>query len=103
VVLGSEQFREYLLKKVDAAAIRRNGNYQSAQMGRDHGQQKLRKLFNQGLERFGLSESDLKIIAGQRSEKGGYCRLHTPKHDNPSRLEGGAPADEKRSQCQSAT
>ena len=57
---GSEQFREYLLKKVDAAAIRRNRNYQSAQMGRDHGQVEAEKIVQQGLERFGLSESDLK-------------------------------------------
>ena len=100
---GSEQFREYLLKKVDAAAIRRNRNYQSAQMGRDHGQAEAEKIVQQSLESFGLSESDLKIVAGQRSEKGGNCRLHLPKHDNPARLDGGAPADEKRSKCRSAT
>ena len=100
---GSEQFQEYLLKKVDAAAIRRNRNYQSAQMGRDHRQAEAEKIVQQSLESFGLSESDLKIVAGQRSEKGGNCRLHLPKHDNPARLDGGAPADEKRSQCQSAT
>ena len=41
---NSEQFREYLLKKVDAAAIRRNRNYQSAQMGRDHGQAEAEKI-----------------------------------------------------------
>jgi len=27
----------------------------------------------------------------QRPEKGGNCRLHSPKHDNPARLDGGAP------------
>ena len=46
---GSEQFREYLLKKVDAAAIRRNRNYQSAQMGRDHGQAEAEKIVQQGV------------------------------------------------------
>jgi hypothetical protein len=79
--LGSEQFREYLLKKVDAAGIRRNRNYQSAQMGRDHGQAEAEKIVQQSLESFGLSERDLKIVAGQRSETGGNCRLHLAKHD----------------------
>src|ERR1700680_2577801 len=66
---GSEQFREYLLKKVDAAAIRRNRNYQSAQMGRDHGQAEAEKIVQQGLERFGLSESDLKSLPGSDPRK----------------------------------
>src|SRR6202035_3602447 len=61
---GSEQFREFLLKKVDAAAIRRNRNYQSAQMGRDHGQAEAEQIVQQGLERFGLSESDLRSLPG---------------------------------------
>jgi hypothetical protein len=66
---GSEQFREYLLKKVDAAAIRRNRNYQSAQMGRDHGQAEAEKIAQQGLESFGLSESDLKSWPGSDPRK----------------------------------
>src|ERR1700733_6947052 len=41
---GSEQFQEFLLKKNDAAAIRRNRNYQSAQMGRDHWQAEAEKI-----------------------------------------------------------
>ena len=66
---GSEQFREYLLKKVDAAAIRRNRNYQSAQMGRDHGQAEAEKIVRQGLERFGLSEADLESLPGSDPRK----------------------------------
>ena len=66
---GSEQFREYLLKKVDAAAIRRNRNYQSAQMGRDHGQAEAEKIVQQGLERFGLSKTDLELLPGSDPRK----------------------------------
>ena len=66
---GSEQFREYLLKKVDAAAIRRNRNYQSAQMGRDHGQAEAEKIVQQGLVRFGLSEIDLESLPGSDPRK----------------------------------
>ena len=66
---GSEQFREYLLKKVDAAAIRRNRNYQSAQMGRDHGQAEAEKIVQQGLEHFGLSEADLESLPGSDPRK----------------------------------
>ena len=55
---------ERLLKKVDAAAIRRNRNYQSAQMGRDHGQAEADKIVRQDPERFGLSDSDLKSLPG---------------------------------------
>jgi hypothetical protein len=69
VVLGSEQFREYLLKTVDAVAIRRNRNYQSAQMGRDHGQGEAEKIVQQGLERFGLSEIDLESLPGSDPRK----------------------------------
>jgi putative transposase len=69
---GSEQFREFLLKKVDAAAIRRNRNYQSLQMGRDHGQAEAEKIVQQGLERSGLSESDLKSLSGSDPRR---CQL----------------------------
>jgi hypothetical protein len=66
---GSEQFREYLLKKVDAVAIRRNRNYQSAQIGRDHGQAEAEKIVQQGLERFGLAETDLESLPGSDPRK----------------------------------
>jgi hypothetical protein len=77
---GSEQFREYLLKKVDAAAIRRNRNYQTAQMGRDHGQAEAEKIVQQGLERFRLSERDLKSSPGSDPRKvaiAGFIRQST--------------------------
>jgi hypothetical protein len=66
---GSEQFREYLLKKVDATAIRRNRNYQSAQMGLDHGQAEAEKIVQQGLERYALSENDLESLPGNDPRK----------------------------------
>ena len=66
---GSEQFREFLLKKADAKAIRRNRNYQSTQMGRDHAQSEAEALVRQGLERFKLSESDLKSLPGSDPRK----------------------------------
>ena len=49
--------------------IRRNRNYQSAQMGRDHGQAEAEKIVQQGLERFGLSESDLESLPGSDPRK----------------------------------
>ena len=66
---GSEQFREFLLKKVDATAIRRNRNYQSTQMGRDHAQAEAERIVQEGLQRFGLSESDLKSLPGSDPRK----------------------------------
>jgi putative transposase len=66
---GSEQFREFLLKKVDGAAIRRNRNYQSTQMGRDHSQAEAERIVQEGLQRFGLSESDLKSLPGSDPRK----------------------------------
>jgi hypothetical protein len=58
----------------------------------------IRAGIQQGLERFALSESDLKSLPGSDLRKVANCQLHLPNHDNPARLDGGAPADEKRSQ-----
>jgi putative transposase len=66
---GSEQFRDFLLKKVDAGAIRRNRNYQSTQMGRDHSQAEAERIVQEGLQHFGLSESDLKSLPGSDPRK----------------------------------
>jgi hypothetical protein len=66
---GSDQFREYLVKEVDAAAIRRKRNDQSAQMGQDHGQAEAEKIVRRALERFELSESDLKSLPGSDPRK----------------------------------
>jgi putative transposase len=66
---GSEQFREFLLKKVDEAAMRRNRNYQSTEMGRDHAQAEAERIVQEGLQRFGLSESDLKSLPGSDPRK----------------------------------
>jgi putative transposase len=66
---GSEQYRAFLLKKVDAEAIRRNRNYQSTQMGRDHAQAQAEGIVQEGLQRFGLSESDLKSLPGSDPRK----------------------------------
>ena len=72
-------------------------------MGRDHGEAEVERIVQQCLERFGLSETDLESLPGSDPEKGVNCPLPSPKHDNPERLDGGAPADEKRSQCQSVS
>jgi putative transposase len=66
---GSEQFRASLLKKLDAEAIRRNRDYQSTQMGRDHAQAEAERIVQDGLQRFGLSESDLKSLPGSDPRK----------------------------------
>jgi putative transposase len=66
---GSEQFRAFLLKKLDAEAIRRNRNYQSTQMGRDHAQAEAERIVRDGLQRFGLSESDLESLPGSDPRK----------------------------------
>jgi hypothetical protein len=66
---GSEQFREFLLKKLDGEAIRRNRNYQSTQMGRDHAQAEAERIVQEGLQRFGLSESDLTSLPGSDPRK----------------------------------
>ena len=66
---GSEQFQAFLLKKLDAEAIRRNRNYQSTQMGRDHAQAEAERIVRDGLQRFGLSESDLKSLPGSDPRK----------------------------------
>ena len=66
---GSEQFREFLLKKADATAIRRNRNYQSTQMGRDHAQSEAEALVREGLHRFKLTESDLEVLPGSDPRK----------------------------------
>ena len=38
-------------------------------MGRDHGQAEAEKIVQQGLERFGLSESDLESLPGSARQK----------------------------------
>jgi hypothetical protein len=96
----SEQFRK---KKVDAAAIWRKTQLSKRTNGARSRATEAEKIVQEGLERFGLSESNLKSSPGSDPEKGGNCRLHSPKHDNPAKLDGGTPADEKRSQCQSTT
>jgi hypothetical protein len=60
-------------------------------------------LFNKGLERLGLSEIDLKSLPGSDPGKVAIDGSIHQWYDNPARLDGGAPADEKRSQCQSTT
>jgi putative transposase len=66
---GSEQFREFLLNQADANAIRRNRNYQSTQMGRDHAQSEAEALVREGLERFKLAESELEVLPGSDPRK----------------------------------
>jgi hypothetical protein len=66
---GSEQLREFLLKKVEAAAIRRNRNYQSTQMGPDHAQAEAERIVQEGLQRSGRSESDLRSLPGSDPRK----------------------------------
>ena len=66
---GSEQFRAFLLKKLDPEAIRRNRNYQSTQTGRDHAHAEAERIVRDGLQRFGLSESDLKSLPGSDPRK----------------------------------
>jgi hypothetical protein len=44
-------------------------DYQSAQIGRDHGQAQAEKIVQQSIERFGLSESDLKSLPGSDPRK----------------------------------
>jgi putative transposase len=66
---GSEQFREFLLKKADATAIRRNRNYQRTQMGRDHAQSEAEAIVLQGLKRYKLGQGDLESLPGSDARK----------------------------------
>jgi putative transposase len=66
---GSEQFRAFLLEKADPTAIRRNRNYQSTQMGRDHARSEAEALMRQGLKRFKLSQGDLESLPGSDPRK----------------------------------
>jgi hypothetical protein len=60
-------------------------------MGRDHGQAEAEKIVQQGLERFGLSETDLESLPGSDPRKVSIARfLHqsttTPKGWTAERL-----------------
>jgi hypothetical protein len=84
-------------------ALRGGANYQSAQMGRDHGQAEAEKIVQQGLERFGLAETDLESLPGNDPRKvpiAGFIHQSTttPQGWTAERLQM-----KKRSQYQSAT
>jgi hypothetical protein len=61
------------------------------------------KLVQQGLESLGLPEIDLESFPGSDPRKVSIAGFIHQSTTPPARLDGEAPADEKRSQCQSAT
>jgi hypothetical protein len=72
-------------------------------MGRDHGEAEVERIVQQCLERFGLSETDLESLPGSDPRKVSIARFLHQSTTTPKALDGGAPADEKRSQCQSVS
>jgi hypothetical protein len=60
-------------------------------------------LFNKGLERLDFPRALLNPLPGNDPGKVAIDGSIHQWYDNPARLDGGAPADEKRSQCQSTT
>ena len=49
---GTEQFKEVLMSRANHEAVKRNRNYQTSQMGRDHAQEEAEKLIRIGLKKY---------------------------------------------------
>jgi putative transposase len=66
---GTEQFKELLLSRANHEAIKRNRNYQTSQMGRDHTEEEAEKLVRTGLNKYKLSEEALERMPGSDRRK----------------------------------
>jgi hypothetical protein len=64
-----EQFKEVLMSRANRKAVKRNRNYQTSQMGRDHAQDEAEKLFQIGLKKYKLKEEDWTVCRAATSAK----------------------------------
>ena len=66
---GTEQFKEVLLSRANRKAVKRNRNYQTSQMGRDHAQEEAEELVRLGLKKYKLKEEALEGLPGSDERK----------------------------------
>ena len=66
---GTEQFKEVLMSRANRTAVKRNRNYQTSQMGRDHAQDEAEKLVRIGLKKYKLKEEALDRLPGSDERK----------------------------------
>ena len=66
---GTEQFKEVLMSRADRKAVKRNRNYQTSQMGRDHAQEEAEKLIRIGLKKYKLQEKHWTFCRAATSAK----------------------------------
>jgi putative transposase len=66
---GTEQFKEALLSRANRKAVKRNRNYQTSQMGRDHAQEEAENLVRKGLKKYKLGEETLEELPGSDRRK----------------------------------
>ena len=66
---GTEQFKKVLLNRANRQAVKRNRNYQTSQMGRDHAQQEAERLARIGLKKYKLKEEALDRLPGSDERK----------------------------------
>jgi hypothetical protein len=64
-----EQFKEVLMSRANRKAVKRNRNYQTSQMGRDHAPDEAEKLFQIGLKKYKLQEEDWTVCRAATSAK----------------------------------
>ena len=66
---GTEQFKEVLLSQANRKAVKRNRNYQTSQIGRDHAQEEAEKPVRIGLKKYKLKEESLEGCRAAMSAK----------------------------------
>jgi hypothetical protein len=66
---GTEQFKEVLMSRANRKAVKRNRNYQTSQMGRDHAQEEAENLIRIGLKKYKLKEEALDSLPGSDERK----------------------------------
>jgi hypothetical protein len=69
LVLGMEQFKEVLMSRANRKAVKRNRNYQTSQMGRDHAQDEAEKLFQIGTKEIQTTGGGLDSLQGSDERK----------------------------------
>jgi putative transposase len=66
---GTEQFKEMLMSRANRKALKRNRNYQTSPMGRDHAEEEAEKLVQMGLKKYKLKEEALDAMPGSDQRK----------------------------------
>ena len=68
--MGDETIqRSFAEAQVNRKAVKRNRNYQTSQMGRDHAQEEAEKLVRIGLKKYKLKEEALEGLPGSDERK----------------------------------